>query len=336
MKAVQIGILAALVVCVGLLYKVYRGQQAAPVPVAAAVPAQTQTAVVPAPSTAAQTAPAPAPKKPKPAAYTERKPSPARRLKRAAGETPAERGAGEHAAPGRPGQSVEPGEPAGIAQNEPEPAIPVVSGSVGTEAAVQQQPERSPQLNPPAGAQTAAASPRVAHVVTIPAGTLIPVRLSETLSSDRNRPGDTFSATLAQPLVVDGFEIAQLGAHAQGKVIEAQKAGRVKGLAALEIQLTLFYTEDGQDIAIETQPFTKQGPTSHREDAEKIGGGAVIGAIIGAVAGGGKGAAIGAGAGGAAGGGVAVATRGKPADLPVETRISFRLQAPVTLTERIQ
>ena len=54
------------------------------------------------------------------------------------------------------------------------------------------------------------------------------------------------------------------------------------------------------------------------------------------MAGGGKGAAIGAGAGGAAGGGVAAATRGRPAQLPVETRLTFRIEKPVTLTERIQ
>jgi len=62
----------------------------------------------------------------------------------------------------------------------------------------------------------------------------------------------------------------------------------------------------------------------------------VLGAAIGAIAGGGKGAAIGAGAGAAGGGGVAVATRGKPVELPVETRLTFRIEQPVTITERLQ
>jgi hypothetical protein len=60
-----------------------------------------------------------------------------------------------------------------------------------------------------------------------------------------------------------------------------------------------------------------------------------IGAIIGALAGGGKGAAIGAGAGGAAGGGGVVATRNKSVSLPTETKVSFRLSGPVTITERL-
>ena len=63
--------------------------------------------------------------------------------------------------------------------------------------------------------------------------------------------------------------------------------------------------------------------------------GAAVGAVIGAAAGGGKGAAIGAGAGGGAGAGDVMLTRGKPATLPTETRITFRLRAPLTLTERM-
>ena len=62
--------------------------------------------------------------------------------------------------------------------------------------------------------------------------------------------------------------------------------------------------------------------------------GAGIGAAIGAIFGGGKGAAVGAGSGGAAGAGTVLATRGKPVVLPAETRLSFRLQDPVTIIER--
>ncbi len=49
--------------------------------------------------------------------------------------------------------------------------------------------------------------------------------------------------------------------------------------------------------------------------------------MIGALAGGGKGAAIGAGVGGGAGAGDVMLTR-KPAALPSETRITFRLKTP--------
>jgi outer membrane lipoprotein SlyB len=91
---------------------------------------------------------------------------------------------------------------------------------------------------------------------------------------------------------------------------------------------------DGQHVEITTDSFTKMGPQSRAADAEKIGGGAALGAIIGAIAGGGKGAAIGAGVGGAAGTGTVAATRGKAAVLPSETKVSFRINNSVTVTER--
>ena len=119
----------------------------------------------------------------------------------------------------------------------------------------------------------------------------------------------------------------------EGKIVDSVKAGKVSGASTLAVVLTEIITSDGQRVRIQTQTFTKTGPGSHRDDATKIGAGAGIGAIIGAIAGGGKGAAIGAGVGGAAGAGGVLLTRGKAADLPSETRINFRLSAPVTITE---
>ena len=199
------------------------------------------------------------------------------------------------------------------AQTPPPPPEPVV--------------ERAPQpVEPP--------PPPPAKQVTVTAGTLLPVRLVETVSSDRNHPGDTFTATLDAPLVIDGFVIAEKGSRAEGRIVESQQAGRVKGLASVALELTRFTTSDGQHVEISTDSFTKMGPESKGTDAAKIGGGAALGAIIGAIAGGGKGAAIGAGAGGAAGTGAVLTTRGKAAVLPSETKISFRLNNSVTITER--
>lgn len=163
---------------------------------------------------------------------------------------------------------------------------------------------------------------------------MLPVRLVEALSSDRNQVGDTFTATLDQPLVVDGFVIAERGARLEGRVVEAAQAGRVRGLSSLVIELTRLSTSDGQKVAISTDTFTKQGTTTKGKDAAKIGAAAGIGAAIGAIAGGGKGAGIGAAIGGAAGTGGVMATRGEPAALSTETRLTFRLKEAVTLTEQ--
>jgi hypothetical protein len=211
----------------------------------------------------------------------------------------------------------------------------------------------APQSPPPAPAPAASPAPpenvpvqnvslpapavetRVPHTVTLAAGTMLPVRIGEALSSARNQPGDTFLATLTQPLVIDGWVIAERGARVEGRVIDATPAGRVKGVSHLGISIVRLATADGQNIRIRTEQYVKDGPASTGTDAAKIGGGAALGAIIGAIVGGGKGAGIGAGAGGAAGAGDVLLTRGKPAEIPVEARVSFRVQDAVTITERL-
>ena len=186
---------------------------------------------------------------------------------------------------------------------------------------------------PPAPAETRPEPPQP-RTVTIASGTLINVRLGETISTERNRQGDSFLVTLEEPLVVDGLVIAEKGARAHGRVVDLVEAGRVKGLARLSLELASLVLSDGQTVELRTARFEKEGPTSKNEDAQKVGIGAAIGAAIGAIAGGGKGAAIGAASGGAAGGGVVAATRGKPAVLDAETKISFRVEQPVTITEK--
>ena len=178
--------------------------------------------------------------------------------------------------------------------------------------------------------------PRKPMSVTLTAGSLIPVRINEQVSSEKNITGDLVMAVLSEPLVVNGFVIAERGARAEGRLVEVTRAGKVKGVAHLAVELTSFYSSDGQKVTVHTATFEKDGDESKKGDAAKVGAAAGIGAIIGAIAGGGKGAAIGAGAGGAAGAGGVLLTRGKPAVLPVETRVSFRLTEPVTITERLK
>ncbi len=161
------------------------------------------------------------------------------------------------------------------------------------------------------------------------------VRLDFALASDRNYGGDTFTATLDKAIVVDDMVIAEKGAPVEGVVVDAVRAGRVKGLAKLSIELVRLDTADGQRVEIVTNRIHRQTEKSTKDDMKKVGIGAGIGAIIGAIAGGGKGAAIGAGAGAGAGGGVAAATRGKPVRIPVESRLQFRLIEPLEIVERL-
>jgi hypothetical protein len=226
-------------------------------------------------------------------------------------------------------------EPVAVAQAAP-PAAPPQAAPVPVA-----QPQPAPEPAPPAPREPENVTPPPPpppqpRQVTLNAGLLLSVRLLDGLSSERNNPGDTFAGTLDQPLKADGLVIAERGARVEGRVVSVDRGGRVKGVSWVAVELTRVHLSDGQTISIHTDSFEKHAEASHGEDAAKVGGGAVIGAVIGAIAGGGKGAAIGAGVGGAAGGGDVLLTRGKPATLPSETRISFRLNAPLTVSERLQ
>lgn len=202
-----------------------------------------------------------------------------------------------------------------------------------------------PQAPPPSGyeqqaqpqAQPAPAAPAVPqpHTVTLAAGTMVSVRLGETLSTDHNYTGDTFRGTLQSPIIQDGFIIADRGSKVLGRIVNAQKAGHLEGPADLNLTVSEINTTDGQRVSVQTNTNDRKGPTNTGQNTAKIAGGAALGAIIGAVAGGGKGAAIGAGAGGAAGTGAVMLSHTKAAVFEAETILNFRLAVPVRLTEKL-
>jgi hypothetical protein len=127
------------------------------------------------------------------------------------------------------------------------------------------------------------------NTVTITPGTSIPVRLAQHLSTSKNRPGDIFTATLDQELIVDGFVIAEKGSRTEGRIAAVEEAGRLRGLSHLAVELTRLHTSDGQTVRIHTARVEKLGPQTHREDAE----------------------------------------------LPLEAVVTFRLDQPITITEKL-
>lgn len=283
------------------------------------------TAPEPAPVEVAQVAPVPVEPEPLPAIDVQPEPAP----------SPAPVTRPVRAAPRQPAPAPAPPSPR---RDEPEAAPIAALPPPPPAAPVAEEP---PTPAPPVAARVAPAEPAPLpppppREVTIPAGTLIPVRVVEALSTERNSAGDGFSGTLEQDLVIDGLVIADRGSRVEGRVVEAERAGRVKGTSLLAVQLTQIRSSDGQRVAVNTDAFRVEGETSRRSDTARVATGAAIGAAIGAIAGGGKGAAIGAGAGGAAGTGAVMATRGKDAAIRSETLIRFRLSEPVTMTEQLK
>jgi hypothetical protein len=221
------------------------------------------------------------------------------------------------------------------AQNAPQADVSPQGNA--SQAGNQNAPDQGPpnQAAPNQGIPNPPPNYGVPARMTIKPGTYITVHVNQWLSSDRNQQGDAFSATLAQPIVVDGIVVAPRGQTIGGRVSEAQKAGRVEGTSRLGVQLTELTLADGQQVPIQTQLINRTGPTSTGRDAAAIGGTTALGAAIGAGADWGRGAAIGAGAGAAAGIIGVLLTRGQPTVIYPESVLTFRIEQPVDFsTER--
>ena len=316
MKYVQIGILVCLAAIAALLAGIYVGQRGQPDAEQAMASPVENVAFVAEPETLNEPSPAIANAPPAPP----EKPSPRR-------PTPVRRTPAQPAGHPQSGPQPDPGPDSRAAPSPEPPSTPV--------AAVQPAEPQPPAVDTERPEPQPPEPPREPRRVTLPAGTDLPVRLDFALASDRNYGGDTFTATLDEPIIVDDIVIAEKGAQVEGVVVDAVRAGRVKGVAKLSVELVRLDTADGQRVEIVTNRIHRQTEKSTKDDMKKVGIGAGIGAIIGAIAGGGKGAAIGAGAGAGAGGGVAVATRGKPVRIPVESRLQFRLIEPLEIVERL-
>ena len=167
--------------------------------------------------------------------------------------------------------------------------------------------------------------------MTIPSGTIFSVRTIEPLDSERSQVGDTFNATLDNPIEVDGKVVVPEHADVQGRVADVKSATHYAGASLLALQLTKV-SFGGKSYRIITDQWSKQGAARGKNTAKKVGGGAAVGAIIGAIAGGGKGAAIGAGVGGGVGAGANTITKGQQIVLNPETVLQFTLRTPVTVT----
>jgi hypothetical protein len=170
--------------------------------------------------------------------------------------------------------------------------------------------------------------PEPAKPLVVPAGTVLTVRLGQTVGSKISSAGQTFTATLASPVVVDGKTAIPSGASASGTVVDAKPLGRFKGGASLQLRLTSIAI-GGAEQSISTSSVVRIEKGKGKRTAVMAGGGAGLGALIGGLAGGGKGAAIGALAGGGAGAGGAAFTGNKDVVLPAESALSFKLEQPL-------
>ncbi len=184
----------------------------------------------------------------------------------------------------------------------------------------------------PAPALTTRSQEAVKPVVpmVLPKGTTMRVRLDQQVGSKISQAGQSFTASLAEPVTSKGQTVIPAGAHVSGTVTNAKALGRFSGEATLSLKLNSV-TVGGREYPIETATYSQVKKGKGKRTAVGVGGGAGLGALVGGLVGGGKAAAIGAAAGAGVGAAGSAVTGNDDIVLPAETAVSFRLTQPVQI-----
>ena len=207
------------------------------------------------------------------------------------------------------------------------PAAPATSSA-------EPKPSTEPRLLPGNERVTRPTSANAAATgFTIATGSKITIRMIDSINSETNKVGDTFIATLDEPLLQGGLEVVPRGADVRGRVANVNEAGRVAGAAQLGLELTQIIV-NGIQYSLQTSEYAEKAEGRGTQTAKRAGIGAGIGAAIGAIAGGGKGAAIGAGVGGGGATAVQVLTKGEKLNIPSETKLEFTLRSPLVVAAK--
>ncbi len=182
-----------------------------------------------------------------------------------------------------------------------------------------------------APATVSAAPPRTTErAATIPAGTVLHLRIENSIGSDISRVEQPVRAEVTRPVVVRGQTVLPVGSLAIGHVVAARRAGHLKERSLVSVRFSEVKPRgDEESFPIRTRSWSALGPSLQKRDLEGIGIPAAGGAVIGGLLGGAKGAGIGAAVGGGAGVGRLMITRGKNVRVPRGSLITVRLAQPV-------
>ena len=190
-------------------------------------------------------------------------------------------------------------------------------------------PASSSRHAPPPPAPAAPSPARAPAPVTVPAKTMLNVRLTEGIDVDSTKAGATFRSLVDDPVMLDGKVVIPRGAVVIVQAVSVAQSGAMKGSDKISLKANSI-TFGGQTYEVVTAYVEAKGEGEGKKSARKIGGGVGLGAVVGGIAGGGSGAAIGAAVGGATG--AVVASQGQEhLKLPAETRLQFQLTAAVTV-----
>ncbi len=228
---------------------------------------------------------------------------------------PAPDGSGAQPAAPQEGQSAPDGQPT-PGNSQPQPAGPP------PRQPLYQRNYAAPSNAPVPGGQQAGLD------VTVPAGSMLRIRINRGLDSNHIQPGTPFDGIVLTDVIAGGAVAIPRGATVSGVVVDAKKAGTFKGEGELSLQINSL-TLGGRVYPLTTNIWARNGKDKTAGTVNNTVGTSAVGALFGAIVGGGKGAAIGAGVGAGAGlAGSAASPRGEII-VPPESVLTFTTSAPV-------
>ncbi len=190
---------------------------------------------------------------------------------------------------------------------------------------------------------------------TVPAGSVLHCRLTQTLTTHLNAQGDPFTATVSEPVMIDGHEVIPVGAKIEGRIAQVQRPGRIRGVGEMRLAAEKVVMPDGtsyplsailaavygaEGAKVKGEEGGVKGPNSRLRTLEEVGAGMGGGGFIGTIFGGFTGTMVGGAIGGAAGFVDTMRKRGPDLALPSGTQLNYQLTRdlvvePEVATERI-
>jgi hypothetical protein len=189
------------------------------------------------------------------------------------------------------------------------------------------------------------------HLITVPAGTHLPLILRNGVNTKSAKAGDAVYFETTYPIGVGNRMAIPVGTFLRGQITEAKRPGRIRGRGEFRIQLTEIAFSTGYTVNLLAVPSSVEldgqvavssdgkitGPGGGARDAATIGlstlAGGPIGGYTGVLAGSvnARNLAIGHGVGAAAGLFLVLLTRGPDAELPRGTTIDVEFNRPLLL-----
>jgi len=200
-------------------------------------------------------------------------------------------------------------------------ATVLLAGCGGTDQAQVGSTEPGTTQSSPASEKT--------HMVSVPAGTEMTLALDSTLSSETSHAGDTFSATVVEPIVIENREVIPAGSTIEGRVTEATAAKRGAGKGTIALSFSALRLASGFHTNI-VGSFQEISESKKGRNAAVIGGSAAGGALLGRILGKDtRSTVIGAIVGGGIGTAVVMSKEGEQAIVPADTPFGLRLEQAI-------